>query len=538
MQPASTRRVRRRRANAGTRRIVAGGAALIAAVLLETPARAEPMPNAGRLDACSDCYLDRAGQVRQASADYEALTAEHDPAYFRAALEELLFLGVGTAYYWLYRERNVADWDDPSLRARLSGDAWRYDNNALPVNYLLHPATGMGAYMLARGNRIGVPASFAYSFAASFAWEWGVEFREKVSLNDTLVTPGAGLAFGEFFHKLGRYLDSTPNPGAMRSALQWSPIGLSVRAHRALDGLPVTADRPRDSLGMSSDIWHAFEFGYRAAASRTAGHRSYPVHGYFFAGRLVSIPGYLRAGSFDRFFSRADLTALELYTEHSSRGVGLTVVADTVLLGQHWQRITSLGRSARQGWAVTLGTSVGASYHRSKANGFDEQLGALHLPGLAADWHGLTSDFTVGVHARLNPDFVGAGATAYSDWEADNSDEVGKSILRKQGYFHGWGGSARVGAEVAYGPVALSGSAFYGQYWSQQGLDRAPDLVTADVRARAHQLRASGALLVTPPGVPAGIGIEISTRRQGSTVENHSRREAADAVGGLLKGRF
>ena len=463
--------------------------------------------------------------------------AENDPAYVRAFAEQVMAVGLSTAFYWGFRDRNVADWDDPSLKARLNGRAWVYDNNDLPVNFALHPTTGMGTYLLARGNGLSFPVAYLYAFFSSFAWETGVEFKEKISINDVLVTPTAGLAMGEFFHKLGLYLDSTPDPGIFRSALQWSPLGLSVRGHRALDGRDVPSDRPRDALGLSRDFWHAFEIDAGAASVGSSGAHRHTRYEYGFAGELVTLPGYLRQGVFSRFFHQAELSSFRLRAEHSVHGNGLAFAADTVLLGGHTQAIRGSGPS-RHGTAATAGTSLGLHYLRSNAARVDEQQAALHLPGLALDWHAMMPGLQLSVRGRASADFAGSGATAYADWAAANPDETAKSILRKQGYFFGWGGSARVQARLRVGPLVARGRIFYGRYTSDEGQDRAPELITVDVPADAEHLEYGGALLLSPPEVPVGIGVYGEGRRHRSWVGGLARTDRILARGVTLVGRF
>ena len=123
------------------------------------------------------------------------------PHHARSFLELDGGLSLGTLGYWLLMNRNVADWDNPRPQQRFDGSAWVLDNNSIGVNFLGHPATGGVSYSFARANHHGVAGAFAYSFLTSFLWEFVIEFKEKVSVNDVVVTPGAGLPLGEFFYK-------------------------------------------------------------------------------------------------------------------------------------------------------------------------------------------------------------------------------------------------------------------------------------------------------------------------------------------------
>ena len=122
--------------------------------------------------------------------------------YLRAGIESVVGLAGGTAWYWIDRERQVADWDFPSVKQRFTLEAWRYDNNPFAINHIWHPTSGTLFHLAGRSNDLSLPVSAGYGFVASMLWEYALEFREKISVNDVMVTPGAGITMGEFFHWL------------------------------------------------------------------------------------------------------------------------------------------------------------------------------------------------------------------------------------------------------------------------------------------------------------------------------------------------
>ena len=86
----------------------------------------------------------------------------------------------------------------------------------------------------------------------STIWEYVLEWREKASINDLIVTPIAGIAMGERFYRLIDYVGSAPPGGPWlrtRGALcdglaaAWCTRRWTVASE---DGLPP------DALGMSS----------------------------------------------------------------------------------------------------------------------------------------------------------------------------------------------------------------------------------------------------------------------------------------------
>ena len=467
---------------------------------------------------------------------------ELEPHHTRSAIEMGAGLAAGSVLYWLMMDRNIADWDNPTPEERFDGTAWRLDNNSLAVNFIAHPMMGGAAYSFARANHQSPLGSFGYSFLTSFIWEFVLEFKEKVSVNDVVVTPVAGVPIGEFFYKLGLYLGSAEQPSAGMQALQWS-LGTGVALDRALDGRDAPTIRARDELGLASAIWHDFELGYRAAAVSSPGSPDYLRHDVAVRAKLVTLPGYLRARSFGRFFHGAELSDFAIGTELSAHGGGMTMSSDTLLAGYHAQRMDGPALAPR-GHAVTAGVSVAYSYLKSRANDyrpFDEavvlpapdlsyhipkhaeQYSALHLPGAALDWHLHAPEVALSLAARAHPDFAGLSAPAFYDWAAANLDEKGKHILHRQGYFYGWGASGSLSASLRLGPLRLEAEVFHGRYWSQDGLDRHIERVTVDVPASGQVLFYHGSIGVKPPLLPLVLGADFGVRRFQAEVGGYER---------------
>jgi len=475
-------------------------------------------------------FLDTDGTVRRVDDAEQDVLPEHDGDHLRVWIGIGAGLAVGSFAYWVDQDQNVADWDDPSIKARLSGDAWRFDNNNLVVNFLLHPLSGAGTYNLARTSHFSVPVAAGYSVLSSFLWEWVLEFKEQISVNDSIVTPLGGIPIGEFFYKLGLYLDSAEDPGFGTRTAQWT-LGTGVQIDRLVEGPLRRKPHARDALGLTSAIWHDFAFHYAVSAARGQTASEVAVHDLGFRGRLVSIPGYLRPGSFGHFFHRADVTDLDVWTEASPRGVGMGLHADTLLLGYHAQQIGGTV-SHSHGHAATVGASLAYRFLDSAAHGFAERLALLHLPGPGFDWHALARDIRLSVRARAHPDFAAVVALAQADWQQAYPDERGKAVLRNQGYFYGWGGSGSLSGAAEFGPLRLGAETWYGRYWSQEGLERHPEGLTVDTPAEASVFSAQGSIGLSPPGTPITVGATAAVRRWDSTV-GEFRRQARSVSRGL-----
>lgn len=526
----------------GRRSIIAG--ATTAALMLAhiNPAQAAPAPTAvsgaeGQ-GTTSDEGADEPDEWQPADQD------RYPEHHVRSLLTMGSVLAVWSVLYWLMMDRNVADWDNPKPLERFDGRAWRLDNNSLPVNFIAHPLMGGGSYSLARANHHHSATSFGYSFLSSFLWEFVLEFKEKVSVNDIIVTPGTGVPVGEFFYKLGMYLDTARNPSTGMVIAQWM-LGTGVALDRTLDGRPAPQVRNRDNLGLSRAIWHAFALhsGVDFVTTPTTPGAARSHAG--FQGKLVTIPGYLREGNLARPFYNAEVSDFKIAAEASEHGAGLIMSADTLVAGYHEQQLTASAQKT-YGHAVTIGASMAFRYLQSKANDYSqfreaaalpqpawdhhvpktsEQFSAFHMPGAAVDWHLFAGDVSLSLSGRAHPDFVGLGAPAFYDWASANLQEKGKHILHRQGYFYGWGGSWELAMILGLGPMHLAGNVFRGSYWSQDGLDRHVERISVDVPASGHLLFYGGSVGIQPLSLPLSLQAEFGVRQWYSRVAEFERRD-------------
>ncbi|HEV8551496.1 MAG TPA: DUF3943 domain-containing protein, partial [Polyangiaceae bacterium] len=182
--------------------------------------------------------------------------------YLRAAVEELGLFGAGLGYYFIEQQQNSIDWalnyDWLSFRQKLTCQACALDQNFFDTNFVTHPLAGTLYYIAARGNRLNVLESFGYAFAMSTFWEFIGEFRERVSVNDMIVTPLAGLAIGESTTELGAFFDRGC-PTVANSVLG-TLFGPSKSLHDGLDGARLARAKTCDPHGFALEGSHRFAF--------------------------------------------------------------------------------------------------------------------------------------------------------------------------------------------------------------------------------------------------------------------------------------
>jgi hypothetical protein len=457
--------------------------------------------------------------VEEAQPSSHTSGRDPDPDYVRPFVEELVFLLAGTVWYWVEKDKNALDWDYDSWAQRFDKDAFRFDNNAFATNWLFHPFAGSSYYGAGRANDLHTGWSLLYSFLTSFSWEFLLEFKERLSINDQIATPVAGLVLGEFFYKVARWVHVHGTTPARRAAA-WT-VGLPLQVHEAIDGdHPTQAER---------DALHArFHFGYGGALLRAGGERA-GLHTVAFEGHIVELPGWHEPRTFRRAFGDANVTRMRARATRGPGGGGFELQADTIVTGLHAQALDERG-----GGSALVGAAMGYTYRRLSYDGFEDDTGMVHLPGFALDGMLRHRFAELRLVFRAHPDFGSTDATpAYLDWALDHPDARAKTILEREGYFYGWGATTWAELALELGPVELGMRAGLGRWWSQDGLDRSQEVVTDDVPVEARRVSSEAWLRVR---LPYSLHLELryDELRRWESVGGYERRARMQRVGVMV----
>lgn len=408
---------------------------------------------------------------------YARLHAKEERRLWLSALEQALFLGAGAAWYYIDEGTNIVDWDNPRLRDRVTRDVLRLDNNTFDINHLWHPLSGAAFHAAPRANGAALWEAFAFTVLTSSAWEYLVEFREKISVNDLIVTPVAGIAIGEFATQLGRYLHQVPGGKTRRKKAAAWLFGPMESLHRVRRG-PRKTGTTTDNLGYSSDTFHRFAF-HAGLSLNFAGHGVPPTQAAEIRAEaeLVAIPNHLRTGTSRRFFHDGDVTRLRLRTSEGIEMRDVDLAVQSVLFGYYEQRV----RSPLEAHTWLMGLSAGYRYRRQNFATLRDDVGLTTL-GISV------RSFTRMQHAFIELGFdAGPGTSGirsfrFEEWVQRHPDAVGKSILHKQGYSYGLGGFAEGFAAAKFSFVRLGMRVHMGHYRSIDGLDRSQETVTVDLK--------------------------------------------------------
>ena len=522
---------------------------LVALTLVTAVASA---PSAQAQDLAPDEGAAESAMKAEIQAEAEGDDARKGPRYpgLRTFGELSIILGAGTVWYWVERDRNVVDWDIESWRQRFSRESYRFDNNTFGMNFLGHTMSGAAYYGIARSNGLHVGYAFLAAFLTSFTWEFALEFKERVSLNDQTVTPSAGVAVGEGLHKLGRYLSGGRGRG--RRALAWV-LGPVHAIHDAKDGVDRRVG-PADEFGFSTIEgcvgehcdWHRrFDLAIGVAYARAEHEPGHHGWGELRGGlELGEIPGHLAPIDTRGAIGDAPLARLSFRLATGGESPVFELDSETLLGGYRHQRLAPNPDGRLRGHAVLVGTSVAYLYRNESLGWWTDRFGMLSLPGLAFELHlaakgsGRTRRLGLEIRGRVNGDFTGIHSGPWATWSAENLGARAKTILMREGYWYGWGASFRLDAELTSPHTALGGRILHGRYRSQEGLDRSQERVEIDVVGTEMVLDTDVYFRAGPfgPG-PEGTGLyaELAFERRGRGGRIEGVRETRSMSRGVLR---
>jgi Domain of unknown function (DUF3943) len=375
-----------------------------------------------------------------ASASLFSYSTPAEPQRLRAAAEELALLALGLTHYFYNKSANSVDWDLKydwaSLEGKLTGKSYSFDTNHFETNFLSHPASGTLYYLAARGNRLGVLESFVYAFVASAVWEFLGEYRERVSVNDLIVTPLAGLAVGETTTGFGAwFLRSCDVPthrvvGALLTPMkslhdlidgaeprrpQSCGAGAGPGAHHLSVSLEQAVKFPRNA---SSQQPTAEWSGSALAQTSLFDDRGKPRLEYFSDGNISRL-------ALELALSKQGLSHLELATQVVPSGVHI---------------VRDEGTGVRH--EATIGLLVGMNYELHRYEPVTQPIDhffVLEFPALSVAYRGSSSVGQVGAELVAGATFGGADAFALRRYASAHALSTLTSVAEAEGYNHAVG---------------------------------------------------------------------------------------------------
>ncbi len=468
--------------------------------------------------------------------DFTLSTTESGPEtnLGRALLEFAAFMAYSQTKYWIERKDNPRAWDySLNLKdqlARTYPGNWSFDANCFDYN-LGHTWAGSLYYQIARTNHLGMLGSSLFTLAGSFYWEYIVEWRNAVSINDMVYTTLGGIYLGEAWFKLGDALDSLP--GVRGQVLGFlNPI---LKFNRWLDS--------KGSRGQVSDPVYggvAFDLALGARTLEHQGEEDRATGVYVAVGaQCFDEPEYGHPAHIERTFFGSFFSEIMFDMTLGSGGQDeINFDSKILVLGNFHQALDEdlkgFNYTAGLGAAFSLFQRKTSAYYDSCAvkvrrgddlkleepRDFRDKIAAVHILGpmfdgmLYSEW----GRFRLRVDAFL--DLALVNAYALNQYSQDQDILGIWNTLLHYGYYYAWGGTGS--AELTWGSGGLEGGVRgrYQAYRSLKNTERFPSDVTHKFPLRDIRWTAAAQLKWTIPGTWLGLAASFEWMGREGEIEH------------------
>lgn len=396
-------------------------------------------------------------------------------------LEMGVYMVGGTAWYFSGQDLNAQDWDltvtGGDLHTKFfTGEAITLDNNTFIFNQMWHPLSYAGIYLTARSNDMSPWMSFLYAFYASLFWEYVGELREKVSINDQIVSSLTAMAWGEVAYNWGEYFNSPESKGRLGRKILTSLFGVPRLFHRWIDETePTPSSVPRyhfDPKLTLSGIARDFE----------EEETLQPVGVFGLETTMAVMPEYGRPGRESTVFSDGNFTDLIFeFGVGSDDDVEVDIDANAIVTGRYVRRIDENG----EGFDLVFGGARGYRLLSRNGDRMTERIGLVHILGPATRLR-VFGPGRLRLEADLDVyfDFSAIRSFAYETFARKYGDEVVATVrteLQKHAYYFGVGFTVAPRLRARLGRWALELGTNVSRVHSLQGLDRFQEEVTRTV---------------------------------------------------------
>lgn len=441
--------------------------------------------------------------------------------YLRATLELSAVMLAGSVQY-ATEKGNSTDWDLgydwPSLRAKLTGDAVRFDTNRFDTNMITHPASGALYYVAARGNRLSILESFLLAAAASTTWEYVGEFREKASVNDLIVTPVAGAVVGETLTQLGVFFERSARTPVTRVL---SFVLLPTKTtHDWIDDATPARSVAVDGLGLTQDESHRFEFSAAAVATTQDKGPTWGDVRFALRTAIVNASSFDRAGRHSEWLLDGNVSSLDAEAQLGRAGLAdfqLDLRVAPVAFATRALGLTDEGELAGQ--RLLLGLTAGFDYgvHRYDRTHPDEMdwISGVHAFGLLVAHDLYAPPIHVRTTLSMRPEFAAVRALAVDEFIARHgiNSVALPTVVNQESYYFAFGAHLAPEVEVSMGPVSVGALGRFDTYWSIEGLDRYQERISGELALHDRRALARAWLGLQPsPWLAFKVGVDRRVR--------------------------
>lgn len=385
-------------------------------------------------------------------------------SWLRPGLQFMGLMGYSQTRYWLKYASYIEDWQyhfnwHDQSRRWFTPQAWRFDSNAVSLNWT-HALAGCIYYNIARTSGLTQKNAFLFTLAASAYWEYLVEWREVISVNDMIFTPVGGYITGEMWYRMTRAMQNRFKSGA-----RLLNPGLILNPSKRLGD----QDKGREWL-LKGDFTLNLGTEHRSTLSA-----SRPI-------QTLAYQCLIKAGDHPDPFGQ--LRIQTTFSEGALSEFDISCVVPHSLMAYSSQRPPLLTFNWASAFSIYQRTPVAAydsadyQIHVSPEEMLDiprnyqDKWASVHMLGPQVHHHLTRGPFCMNSSLSLFADFSLVNALALNEYSRAHDLHTMTSTTFAYGYYYGVGFSAMLNSSLRYHNLNLTTALGYRRAWSINALDR------------------------------------------------------------------
>lgn len=426
------------------------------------------------------------------------------------------------------QDNDFSTWGEGILERVKSKRPYRFDDNSLAINHLGHALMPAYETALFRTNGMGFYQAFALQSTASTFWEFVVEAKETVSLNDVLETPVAGASISEVLFQFAQFYrkGAATRHNKIMGAIFSGPMAFNYW----VNGTKRKASERLDMHGFDANSFHSFK--------NYVGSGVYGSNFMLQAGtemNIINIKAYKEPGTEHRFYNAPVGAEFALSVAANPKSVNeVKLLVQTLFATYHSKNIGIDSAQQPRGSSFLIGAASGYEINYAQFPRVNDNLITVHVLGLAAEWFRVSGKTQLRAKAKLYGDYASVSSQALDNYVQKNGALTNVKSSFKQGYYHAIGTALLSEVELKHGKFLIGGKLFQGQYSSVDGYDRHQEEVLNDFHLT--DMRTDGKAWISfLPSSSMELQLGYEQRLWKSTIDpNISRNEQQDMFFGRV----
>ena len=382
-----------------------------------------------------------------------------NPDFKKTALGIAAVIAPGTAWYYM-EESNKEDQffktKDEFMDRFIGFKAWNFDTNIYETNAMAHPLAGTLYFLSARCNGYSSIESYMFAFGGSTLWEYFIEYKEVISINDMIHTPVGGYTIGETLFQLSSFY-------AANSPKNW----LSDAVSRLVGNEKYRYRNGLSKNGRTTTIWNRM----KAFAAASSDQEASPAASIGLDLELYSIRNLKRAGIIRGLHLKSPYSHGVVSVTAGEPGLkGFYMYMETGFLSYVNQKM-KYNEDNSGGYSIALSLGSAFEYNNRYIRNFRDKLGAIHLAGTTSDISLKTGNFIIRLKNSIFGDFAmvqSLGTERYLETGHDKKDilQQGAIATADKGYYYACGFTGANSISLEYRKIQGGIDLTFNSYWS------------------------------------------------------------------------